>query len=1042
MAGVFNRGRAGSGEVWHTPSNLARHADKVRVTPRRTPLARLPASSPLPSPPPSSAHIAPALPPQSSVPLRECLADAFAASARDEHENVDPMEDVDLDEIELVYDTLAKSERIVRGYTEFGFEDKGVRRAYRTSEPDAVEESDARPTVGRPYGNPLFRAEGILFESVGVGSGGRGGGGDVFDSVSRATRVAPASSRVRSPESALDGSFSWRGPGGVLSSTRPSSAPRSHSRSHPWSQLRSRDRSPRRPMFAGGRTRPASLMRELGTPRGGGARGDATRRADARPPTPAESALIEKIQTVLKEVRERMAGPGTGTGAGEEASPEANLGPRFNAASGDGDAIRRRRRKKVVDALARPAFDAWRELARGTEAERQAAMLRKAVGAFSRSTTAAALRRWAEFADERKQMRGLLERAAAKFRNATISGAFSRWVEFAEEASEMRELLSRAVSFFAKREMAGAFSRWVEFAEEASEMRGLLERAASRFRNAAISGAFSRWVEFAEEASEMRELLSRAVSFFAKREMAGAFSRWVEFAEEASEMRGLLERAASRFRNAAISGAFSRWVEFAEESGELKATLARGLRFWVNGALARCFERWIEALDAARVARKTMKWWAERALVSSWLRWKERVVDAHTLRWAAQFFVKRAMGAAFNRWIEHHEEAKDMRAMLAQAAARFRLSAAAAAWSRWIERVDDARVARRAASYFVRSSTRSAFNRWVEFAAEVSAFRETLARAVARFRDSTLASAWSRWLERARRGESRRAKDVVARAHARLLDARRAAETITRWREATLRAMLAREERALARDRFRVTATRRAWNLWTSRVRERFAEDDADEHRARRVARDAIHAWYLEMWVSHRRREARASRALRGWRRAATEATRRRALDDVARASARRRRLGVAFRGWSRAWLLEARAALAREVFAVNNARRAVRRWRWRARDERRRRVDERLADAHRRARTLARGFAGLSHHWARKVLLRAFVYGRQRRVADAAWTSWQYHLHDVRSMRAERDRRAKSFAKSSPERRAPWLVGGPGKKTRSPLGSEKWKFY
>ena len=976
MAGVFNRGRAGSGEVWHTPSNLARHADKVRVTPRRTPLARLPASSPLPSPPPSSAHIAPALPPQSSVPLRECLADAFAASARDEHENVDPMEDVDLDEIELVYDTLAKSERIVRGYTEFGFEDKGVRRAYRTSEPDAVEESDARPTVGRPYGNPLFRAEGILFESVGVGSGGRGGGGDVFDSVSRATRVAPASSRVRSPESALDGSFSWRGPGGVLSSTRPSSAPRSHSRSHPWSQLRSRDRSPRRPMFAGGRTRPASLMRELGTPRGGGARGDATRRADARPPTPAESALIEKIQTVLKEVRERMAGPGTGTGAGEEASPEANLGPRFNAASGDGDAIRRRRRKKVVDALARPAFDAWRELARGTEAERQAAMLRKAVGAFSRSTTAAALRRWAEFADERKQMRGLLERAAAKFRNATISGAFSRWVEFAEEASEMRELLSRAVSFFAKREMAGAFSRWVEFAEEASEMRGLLERAASRFRNAAISGAFSRW------------------------------------------------------------------VEFAEESGELKATLARGLRFWVNGALARCFERWIEALDAARVARKTMKWWAERALVSSWLRWKERVVDAHTLRWAAQFFVKRAMGAAFNRWIEHHEEAKDMRAMLAQAAARFRLSAAAAAWSRWIERVDDARVARRAASYFVRSSTRSAFNRWVEFAAEVSAFRETLARAVARFRDSTLASAWSRWLERARRGESRRAKDVVARAHARLLDARRAAETIARWREATLRAMLAREERALARDRFRVTATRRAWNLWTSRVRERFAEDDADEHRARRVARDAIHAWYLEMWVSHRRREARASRALRGWRRAATEATRRRALDGVARASARRRRLGVAFRGWSRAWLLEARAALAREVFAVNNARRAVRRWRWRARDERRRRVDERLADAHRRARTLARGFAGLSHHWARKVLLRAFVYGRQRRVADAAWTSWQYHLHDVRSMRAERDRRAKSFAKSSPERRAPWLVGGPGKKTRSPLGSEKWKFY
>ena len=980
------------------------------------------------------------------MPLRECLADVFAASARDEHENVDPMEDVDLDEIERVYDSLAKSERIVRGYTEFGFDDKGTRRTYSTSDPDAVEESDARPTVGRPYGNPLFRAEGDLFESVGVGSGGRGGGGDVFDSVSRATRVAPS----RSSSPALDGSFSWRGPGGALSSTRPSSAPRSHSRSQPWSQPWSqpqpRDRSPRRPTFATARRgrRPASLMYELGTPRGGGARGGAAVRADARAPTPAESALIEKIQTVLKEVQERIAGTGTGTGTGtgEEATPEANLGPRFNAASRDGDAVRRRRRKKVLDALARPAFDAWRERARGAEAERQATMLRKAVGAFSRSTTAAAFRRWTEFADERKEMRGLLERAAAKFRNAAVSGAFSRWVEFAEEASEMRDLLSRAVSFFAKREMAGAFNRWAEFAEERKEMRGLLERAASRFRNAAISGAFARW------------------------------------------------------------------VEFAADSRELKATLARGLRFWVNGALARCFERWIEAVEDARVARKTMKWWTERALVSSWLRWKEHVVDAHTLRWAAQFFLKRAMGAAFNRWIEHREEATEMRAMLAKAAARFRLSAAAAAWSRWIERVDDARVARRAASYFARSSTRSAFNRWiemvderaemrgllarasarfrnaavsgafsrwVEFAAEASASRETLARAVARFRDSTLASAWSRWLdllddarddralmsraagyfakgglarafarwlENAREGESHRAKDAVARAHARLLDARLAAETIARWREAALLAMLAREERALARDRFRATATRRAWRRWIERVRERVAEDHADEHRARRVAGDAVRAWYREMWVSHRRRESRASRALRGWYRAAAEADRRRALDDVARASSRRRRLGVAFRGWSRLWLLEARAALARDILAVNNARRAMRRWRARARDERRRRMDERLADEHRRARTLARGFAGLSHHWARKVLLRAFVYGRQRRMADAAWTSWQYHLHDVRLMRAERDRRAKSFAKSSPERRAPWLVGGPGKKTRSPLGSEKWKFY
>ena len=353
------------------------------------------------------------------------------------------MEDVDLDEIELVYDTLAKSERIVRGYTEFGFEDKGVRRAYRTSEPDAVRRIRRQTNRRSTYGNPLFRAEGILFESVGVGSGGRGGGGDVFDSVSRATRVAPASSRVRSP-----------GP----RSTDPSRGEDPEACSRPATLLGAAVALAVASLVAApglgiGLSAPTDVRRWSNPTGVSDARvGDAAgrRRARRRDETRGRASPDTRGVRVDRKDTDRAqggarthGGAGDGDGGGEEASPEANLGPRFNAASGDGDAIRRRRRKKVVDALARPAFDAWRELARGTEAARQAAMLRKAVGAFSRSTTAAALRRWAEFADERKQMRGLLERAAAKFRNATISGAFSRWVERAEEASEMRELLSR-----------------------------------------------------------------------------------------------------------------------------------------------------------------------------------------------------------------------------------------------------------------------------------------------------------------------------------------------------------------------------------------------------------------------------------------------------------------------------------------------------------------------------------------------------------------------------------------------------------------------
>ena len=109
-------------------------------------------------------------------------------------------------------------------------------------------------------------------------------------------------------------------------------------------------------------------------------------------------------------------------------------------------------------------------------------------------------------------------------------------------------------------------------------------------------------------------------------------------------------------------------------------------------------------------------------------------------------------------------------------------------------------------------------------------------------------------------------------------------------------------------------------------------------------------------------RGARVARVADGV--APRQATRRRALDGVARASARRRRLGVAFRGGRRVasggagrW-----RGIRGEQRASRGASLALAR-EGRATSE----VDERLADAHRRARTLARGFAGLSHHWARK---------------------------------------------------------------------------
>ena len=123
-------------------------------------------------------------------------------------------------------------------------------------------------------------------------------------------------------------------------------------------------------------------------------------------------------------------------------------------------------------------------------------------------------------------------------------------------------------------------------------------------------------------------------------------------------------------------------------------------------------------------------------------------------------------------------------------------------------------------------------------------------------------------------------------------------------------------------------------------------------------------------------------------------------------------------------------------------------------------------ADRHARARLTGRSFAALSSHWARKVLTRAFVYGRQKKLAARAWSGWAAEAWERRLRRVEDElgavealglggldaRRAEAsggspargFSMSHSPPGGPWLAGGRGNgKTKAPIGdAEKWKYY
>ena len=524
MTGVFDRGRSGSDTVWHTPTELARHADR------------------------------------STVPLRECFADVFKDA---HHENDDPFHAVDADEMERVYDSLAKSERIVGGYTRFGFVDKGARKVYCTADPDAVEETRAvtQGALGVPFGNPLFRAEGELFDNktpfVRVGTNL-----DVRDAPLASQRLGKTQERVirtRNTHELARRTRNERQSGTPSTSNTPAPlfASSSNRRSASAATATARPQTTARPGFPLGFAAPPrqpmfpSMARPcrppshsnappthaaLKRPRSHGHPRGRPNDSPIRPPLdPEKRALVEQIQFVLSEVRARIRGESDGF-ASVPAKTTNRIGTRFAAVSVDRTGERgERRRAAIFEALvrivfpksqhrsmplvecttsniyqywqllhtahvrclpiqythtladsrltlffynqARPALAWWRSFAKHASAKREEELFAKALGAFTLKTTKTALSRWVEFVAESFEMRALVTGAVGRFVSRTAHAALARWLAWTIDRGERRTLAKRAVSWRMGHLKTAALERWYAWCNDRKEQRALVKTA-------------------------------------------------------------------------------------------------------------------------------------------------------------------------------------------------------------------------------------------------------------------------------------------------------------------------------------------------------------------------------------------------------------------------------------------------------------------------------------------------------------------------------------------------------------------------------------
>ena len=1042
MTGVFDRGRSGSNEIWRTPTTLARHADTT------------------------------------TVPIRECLADVFKHA---HVENDDPFDAVDADEMERVYDSLAASERIVGGYTKFGFEDKGARHVYCTADPDAVEEEPAvTQGVGVPFGNPLFRAEGELFENKNLGGGVNL---DATPLASQSLRSLKTSSRVASHRkherhtSATPSTSRTSAKLFASSSKRTSAtatAPRQ--RAFPGSAAT----LPRQPLFPS-TTRPRRPPSHSHTHTHAHtlSRAMYSRPMDSpiRPPLdPKKAALVEKIEAVLGEVRARIRGAPVGE---SHSVPAKSLGTRFAAVSRDRTSERsERRRVAMLEALARPALNRWRATAKAKVAKREEALFEKALAAFTKTSTRRVFSRWLEFVDESQEMHALAARAVARFASTATCAAFARWSEWADDCKERRKLAKRAVAWWTGRSKAAAFARWCDFTVDRRERRAMAKNAVKWWVGRSKTAAWLRWRDAVVDAQTARW----AVRFFVDRTRSAAFARWAEFADQSRDARSIATRAANHWLHATTRRALSTWSERAAALAEDRERLTRAVKRFTSAKLAEAFARWVHNVmyirDARELLRKSVNQFDLRIRRSAFARWveftNETQVARETLTRAAGFWSNRAAGTAFEGWLDFLFEKKKTRELVRRAVVRFESRTGAAAFTTWVEFADAARFEKngksRAETHFKRKS----------LALGLDAFMDNLVRvlnthrALSNWTNQTTAKALARWVNFVSERRAAMRLDPVAFKFFRngLL-----MFGFENWREFSLVSQLEREEFQLAVDRYRYTALQRFWPRWVNRVRASVAEEDADEHRARVVAREFLEAWRTEMWVSHCRRENTAARFIKAW---GQFAARRRVLQSclsTARALQYTRNTKKAFHAWSSVWLVEAKATLGLALTRRNLIRRLLKSWREETVATQFDRHSAFVADAHLNAKLKRSSFAALSSHWARKVLTRSFVYGQQKKLAQKAWKGWStsawenklrrvedelgaveafgFHgtpqidsvafpgFDTLRSERSNGGSPTRGFSMSHSPPNGPWLSAGPGKNTKASMGNrDKWKFY
>mmetsp|Transcript_2734 Transcript_2734/g.10137 ORF Transcript_2734/g.10137 Transcript_2734/m.10137 type:complete len:884 (-) Transcript_2734:1050-3701(-) len=640
-------------------------------------------------------------------------------------------------------------------------------------------------------------------------------------------------------------------------------------------------------------------------------------------------------------------------------------------------------RRYVEGNLMRKAILAWHKMTSGLAAAKN----QVALAMFARSLQQEVFMRWVKFASKSAHVQSVLAAAIKRLRSTLMSITWNRW---RKRVGDIHSIMC-VVKFLEHRDKAARFRRWLERVVKVTAQREYMHICLKFRVHNLIAAIWNQWRKYVDDVGSAR----MAVKWSRERKKIGYWLRWRE------SLVGY-KRAAYALK----TKAFVHWVELSKKGHATRRNIffaVQNLKFYT---IKIAFKLWCVYMRNTQVTYELVHEMESRsqtfAMTIAWKRWSYRVECAqcakHLTSKATAFVVKASMVKAWSTWRE------------------YRMSHA---------------VSERALTFWVQCLMRKVFERWCQIARYRAFLWEMTSLSRAHRNARLRVVAWDSW----RLLQSANVLDACARCHKYHLFL---TSSFKRWTVATTQALIDMEHWRIAEDYNCRALIGITFTRWIATMHDlpslAFTSEQQEiafQHRIwrlgvnalclwRKVAKAGImhrksitfaalfergkrlekyaRSWYQWSWACWCGRVALARSQLRLWHSHVEEELIKREKNETASKHNKGRLRRRIFMTWLDTWLIGARVRLAKAVLDANAQRRALRKWRHV--QHKAARIQQCLirADRHYKGRALSLCFSVFVHTWAKRMLLRAFSYRRQRRSTMLVLRGWAKLMYEARA--------------------------------------------